>query len=103
MKKVKYVDFKTTVMGTEVEIFSRDEMIRLVKLPKDPTRGTTFDEMRLANKLMDALEGGSDDGFVMLEDAPFKDMVERLKNAGWVENNKDIERMIQNIADSPDG
>ena len=82
------LDYKDTIMG-------------LLKTPTDPQQGATFEEMAQALpvwvKFRDAKKG-----FVLLENAEHKVVVDCLKNARFIQRNIEIYNMINDVINAPE-
>lgn len=104
MKKIELktitMDNADSVQNAPVELKYKDTIMGLLKTPKDPQQGATFEEMAQALpvwvKFRDAKE------FVLLEDAEHKVVVDCLKNARFIQRSMEIYTMIKDVIDAPD-
>ena len=105
---MKKIELKTVTMAVThdsvqdvpVELKYKDTIMGLLKTPKDPQQGATFEEMAQAMpvwvKFRDAM------GFVLLEDAEHKFLVECLKGAKFIQRSMEIFDMVNDVINAPE-
>lgn len=89
----KFLDYRQTIMG-------------LLKTPKDPQAGATFEEtaeaMPIWLKFRQHKTPEIGDSEILLEDAEHKFVVACLKNAKYVQRSYELYEMVLHIEKSPD-
>ena len=88
----EFLDYRTTIMG-------------LLKTPKDPQAGASFEEtaeaMPIWLKLREYKQPEIGDGEIMLEDAEHKFVLACIKNAKYIQRSVELWRMGIDIEDAP--
>jgi len=83
----------------------RHTIMSLLKTPKDPEKGATFEEtaqaMPIWLKFRDHKVPEIGDGEIMLEDAEHKFVVSCLKGARFVQRSYELFIMIKDVSDAP--
>ena len=82
------LDYKETIMG-------------LLKTPKDPQAGATFEEMAQAMPIWVKFRDCTGTS-LLLEDAEHKYVVDCLKNARFIQRNMEIFTMITDVINAPE-
>ena len=103
MKKVelKKVIIPADGITTEQDLDYKDTIMGLLTVPKDPQAGASFEEMVEVMPIHAKFRfNATDIGYILLEDAEHKIVVERLKGAKFNRNSAEIFEMIQSVVDA---
>ena len=89
----KFLDYRTTIMS-------------LLKTPKDPQAGATFEEtaeaMPIWLKFRQHKMAEIGDSDILLEDAEHKFVLECLKNAKYIQRSYELYEMVLHVEGAPD-
>lgn len=77
--QLKVLDAKDPA-GNDIKVVYADYIKGICSVPSDPRNGMSFEEIRNAMRVFDALEKRSENGFD-LEDADYEYLQMRIKNA----------------------
>ena len=101
---MKKVQFRTTTMeiqGEQIPLDYQIEIGKLMLIPLDPQKGSNYEEMDAIMPILAKLKLAKL-GYVLLEDAEHKLVVERLKAAHFIQNTLEIHTMLSSVINAPD-
>ena len=75
-----------------------DQLVEILSVPKDHRQMLPL-EMRKVDKIITLIE--KSDGYVLLEDADYEELLERVQNFPWGRHDKGILRFVDDIENSP--
>tara|TARA_R110000744_G_scaffold90018_1_gene174928 strand:+ start:1825 stop:2169 length:345 start_codon:yes stop_codon:yes gene_type:complete len=101
LKTVTLDSTSDSLQKVPVELKYKDTIMGLLKTPKDPEKGATFEEMAQAMPLWVKFRDESK-GVVLLEDAEHKFLVACLKNARFIQRSMEILTMINDVINAPE-
>jgi len=70
---------------------------RITEMPLDPRQGLTIDEVRKANRVLDALKDLNVGDELELEDADYSHLRQKVDNFKWAVAHKNIETFVDDV------
>lgn len=92
---MKTITFRNVQVG-ENTLNYKTQLIGIMQMPKDPQRGAGIEEVRSSVRVLEALEKAGDDQ-VVLEDADYAHVVEKINSARYLMLTKEVLQFIDDM------